>query len=74
MAVWHNVSDAKAYGVICEWKSEGPLIMECNPMTYNDARELANEIEMNPRCIRVAVFSMHGGYFGNESLIPKLEG
>ncbi len=76
MAVWKDTTldaDAKAYGVICEWKTEGPLIMEGEPSTYSDAFDRARKMAENPHCIRVAVFSMRVEW-GNGTIIPKPEG
>lgn len=77
MAEWKDITrnyDPKCYGLIVEWKSEGPLIMEGKPMAHNEARQMAQRFEDNPRVIRVAIFKMQGGYWGNDTLIPNVEG
>lgn len=77
MATWKDIThcqEHKGYGLIVEWKSEGPLIIEGKPMTYHKAREKAQKFEDNPKVIRVAVFEIKGGYWGNDTLIPVLEG
>lgn len=76
MATWTNIThcqEHKCYGIVVEWKSEGPLIMEGKPMTYHKAKEKARELENSTNVIRVAVFQMKGGFWGNETLIPVLE-
>jgi len=77
MATWKAIThcqEHKCYGLIVEWKSEGPLIMEGNPMTYSQAHEKAREIQNGPYVIRVAIFKMQGGIWGNDALIPNVEG
>lgn len=63
-------SDAKMFGVIVEFKDEGPLIMEGKLSTYDeDSARLTKFTEQN-RVIRGAVFLAQFAS-GNESLIPE---
>ncbi len=63
---------SKIYGIIVEWKTEGPLIMECTPMTYEDASKRMSSFRPQADVIRVAMFRMIY-QIGNETLIPKEE-
>lgn len=77
MAEWNHIThrqEHKCYGLIVEWKSEGPLIMEGKPMTYEHAFEKARKLQDTPHVIRIAVFKMQGDVWGNDTLIPKVEG
>lgn len=64
--------DSKIFGIIVEWKEEGPLIMEGKPMSEEDARGRMREIARQANVIRVAVFSMDHAD-GNETLIEKAQ-
>lgn len=59
----------KIYGVIVEWKNEEPLIMEGNPMNYEQASKRMTQFLESHRVIRVAMFEMVYS-IGNKSLIP----
>lgn len=58
----------KTYGIIVEWKNEGPLIMEGKPMNYVNAHDRLDSLVCDPRVIRVAIFHTHY-VTGNETLI-----
>lgn len=60
----------KIYGVIAEFKAEGPLIMESYPMNYDDACKRMKALSADPNVIRVAVFKA-AWVIGNQTLIPK---
>jgi hypothetical protein len=64
------MNDDKIYGVIAEWKEEGPLIMEGHPATYDQAHARMRELAARPNVIRVAMFK---AIFetGNNALIPQ---
>ncbi len=62
--------EPKIFGVIMEYKLEGPLIMEGKPMTESDARNRMMHLNAQPNVIRVAMFSMKLSD-GNETLIEK---
>lgn len=63
-------NDPKIYGVIVEWKQEGPLIMEGKPMTCAEADFRMRELASMPTVIRTATFKI-AYHFGNETLIDK---
>lgn len=64
------MDDEKAYGVIVEWKDEGPLVMESQLMTYDEAYNRKATFVDDKRVIRVAMFkAIH--ISGNETLLPK---
>lgn len=58
------------YGVIAEFKNEGPLLMECTPMTESEASDRASKLMLDSRVIRVAVVSLQYRW-GNETLAPS---
>lgn len=62
--------DEKAYGVICEWKLEGPLVMEGSLATYDEAVKRMQSLSAQNSAIRVAVFRAVYRQ-GNETLLPK---
>lgn len=62
--------DEKIYGLIVEYKTEGPIIMELKPMTSDEAYNRMAKFEADSRVIRVAVFKMVH-HTGHEALIPK---
>lgn len=64
------MNEPRLYGLIIEWKQEGPLIMEARPMTLAQAHEKMREICNAPQVIRAAMFSM-AYETGNETLIPE---
>lgn len=63
------IPDPKKYGVIVEWKTEQPLIMEGYPMNEEQAFARMKRFEADPTVIRVAIFEMVRT-FGNRTLIP----
>lgn len=50
--------EPKIYGIIVEFKTEQPFIMEGYPMNYDAAKERMRCFENDRRVIRVAVFEM----------------
>jgi hypothetical protein len=64
-----SVKEDKLYGIICEWKNEGPLIMEGKPMTYEETYKRMEMALKESRIIRAAIFSMDYES-GNETLLP----
>lgn len=60
----------KVYGVIAEWKDEAPIIMECYPMTHDDAHQRMMRLKNESNIIRVAMFQMIFSD-GNRSLVPE---
>ena len=67
------IDDPKIFGVMLEWKTEQPLIMEGVPMTYDQAVARMKSMCSDPKVIRAAVFEMKYAD-GNETLIPKESG
>lgn len=60
------------YGIMLEWKSEGPRIMETSPLTLEEALKIKRVAVQRPEVIRAAVFkAVHES--GNETLLPKEE-
>jgi hypothetical protein len=60
------------YGVIAEFKDEGPIIMEGYPVDYDTAAERMNSLKQQANVIRVAMF--RADYVsGNPTLLPKVE-
>jgi hypothetical protein len=64
------MSEEKIYGVIVEWKEEGPIVKESELITREKIRERSQALAMRPDVIRVAIFR---AIFvdGNKSLIPE---
>lgn len=62
----------KVYGVIVEWKEEGPIVMEGKLSDYQSASDRMKKCAGDPRVIRVAIFRAIYE-IGNETLIPKGE-
>lgn len=64
------MTDQKLYGVIVEWKEEGPLVMEGHLATYDKAHARMRDIAKQPSVIRVAMFKAVYET-GNNTLIPE---
>jgi hypothetical protein len=64
------MTDEKIYGVIAEWKEEGPLVMEGALSTYDQAHARMRHLGQRPNVIRVAMFKAVYEY-GNTALIPE---
>lgn len=62
----------KAYGVIVEWKTEGPIIMEGEPATFDEASARMKQLENNYRVIRVAIFRAEFAD-GHKGMLPPKE-
>jgi hypothetical protein len=62
--------EEKIYGVMAEWKDEGPLVMESYLLTYDKAYERMQSLLKEQRIIRVAMFEAVYAY-GNKTLIPE---
>lgn len=62
--------DEKIYGIIVEWKDEGPLIMEGYLASYDDAFKRMKTCSSDNRVIRVAMFKAVYES-GNQLLLPK---
>ncbi len=62
---------SKRYGLICESKTEGPIIFEGYPMTREEALSKMHEFARSNNIIRVAVFEMKYAGFGNYALIDS---
>lgn len=60
------------YGVIAEFKDEGPIIMEGYPADYDTAAERMNSLKQQANVIRVAIFRAEY-VSGNQTLLPKSE-
>ena len=61
---------SKKYGLIIEYKHEGPLIWESKPLTSAEASEKMRDLMKSSHIIRIAVFEMVYQN-GNETLIPE---
>jgi hypothetical protein len=46
------------YALIAEWKDEGPLVLEGEPLTHEQAIERMRVLRLDLRVIRVAVGSL----------------
>ena len=64
--------DHRRYGVIAEFKTERPLIMESYLLNYEDARKRMMALAGDPKVVRVAVFVAEIVQ-GNASLMPTPE-
>ncbi|HEX3747642.1 MAG TPA: hypothetical protein VHW09_27090 [Bryobacteraceae bacterium] len=62
--------EPKKYGVMAEWKEEGPLVMEGPLLTLDAARARMGDLAGRSNVIRVAMFKViYEG--GNNTLIPQ---
>lgn len=64
-----GITNMKTYGIICEFKDEAPIILECKPMTSEEAYQAKQRFLVDQRIIRVAIFIMTY-VSGNQTLIP----
>lgn len=64
---------SKCYGIIFESKMEPPIIREGQPMSYQDAREMAHKMALSPTVIRVAVVKLTYAMWGNETIVEQEE-
>lgn len=64
--------EEKAYGLIIEWKDEGPLIMESKLMTFAEASNAMKSQIGFHRVIRICIFRAECRR-GHEGLLPPKE-
>lgn len=70
MALTAKQMESGVYGIIVEWKTEGPLIFEGKPMTEEQAYDRLKFFESDSKVIRAAIFTLTYAS-GNETLISK---
>lgn len=65
--------DAKIFGIIVEWKNQAPLIMEGEPMDYEQASSRMKHFVNDPKVVRVAIFRAIFAD-GNKTILPIPDG
>lgn len=61
----------KKYGLIAEFVAQGPILMECEDMSYEAVHKQFTRMEGSPRVIRLCIVSLNY-VCGNASLCPPV--